>query len=123
MSGKTHVLIADDSAIIRKIIEKSIGKDKFEVIGIADNGVNALEQFKEKLPEVVTLDLTMPEMDGLSVLDEMIKIKPDVNVIVISALTDKATGIEAIRKGAKFFIPKPFTPEDVQKALEKFAIN
>ncbi len=121
--GKSNVLIADDSAIIRKIIEKSITKDKFEIIGIAADGLEALEQFKDKLPDIVTLDLTMPEMDGLSVLDEMIKIKPDVNVIVISALTDKATGIEAIRKGAKFFIPKPFTPEDIQKALDKVQIN
>lgn len=121
--GKINVLIADDSAIIRKIIEKSIGKDKFEIIGIASDGLEALEKFKESLPEIVTLDLTMPEMDGLSVLDEMIKIKPDVNVIVISALTDKATGIEAIRKGAKFFIPKPFTPEDVQKALDKVQLH
>ena len=116
---KVNILIVDDSAIIRRIIEKSIGKDKFTVIAIAADGLEALERFKEKLPDVVTLDLTMPEMDGLSVLDEMIKIKPDVKVIVISALTDKATGIEAIRKGAKFFIPKPFTAEDVQKALEK----
>lgn len=121
--NKVNILIVDDSAIIRRIIEKSIVKDKFSVIAVAADGLEALQQFKEKLPDVVTLDLTMPEMDGLSVLDEMIKIKPDVKVIVISALTDKATGIEAIRKGAKFFIPKPFTTEDVQKALEKVQQN
>lgn len=121
--GKINVLIVDDSAIIRKIIEKSISKDKFQIVGVAADGLEALEQFKQKLPEIVTLDLTMPELDGLSVLSEMISIKPDVNIIVISALTDKATGIEAIRKGAKFFIPKPFTTEDVQKALEKVQKN
>ena len=76
---------------------------------------------KEKSPDLVTLDITMPEMDGLSVLDEMIKQKPETKVIVISALSDKATGIQAIKKGAKSFIPKPFTTEDVQNAIHKLA--
>ena len=121
MSDKTKVLIVDDSSIIRKIIQKSIVQDNLEIVGIAGDGLEALKLFKEKSPDLVTLDITMPEMDGLSVLDEMIKQKPETKVIVISALSDKATGIQAIKKGAKSFIPKPFTTEDVQNAIHKLA--
>jgi two-component system chemotaxis response regulator CheY len=118
---KIKILIVDDSSIIRKIIQKSLTGDQFDLVGIAGNGVSALELFKEKQPHIVTLDITMPEMNGLTVLEEMIKINPKVKVIVISALTDKATGIRAIKKGAKSFIPKPFTTEDVQKTIIKLA--
>lgn len=121
MSGRIKILIVDDSSIIRKIIKRSIVEDKFELVGIAGNGLKALELFKEHLPSIVTLDITMPEMDGLTVLEEMLKIKADVKVIVISALTDKATGIKAIKNGAKSFIPKPFSTEDVQNKIIKLA--
>ena len=82
MSYKTKILIVDDSSIIRKIIQKSIVQDDLEIVGIAGDGLEALRLFKEKSPDLVTLDITMPEMDGLSVLDEMIKLKPETKVIV-----------------------------------------
>ena len=75
MADKTKILIVDDSSIIRKIIQKSIVQDNLEIVGIAGDGLEALKLFKEKSPDLVTLDITMPEMDGLSVLEEMIKIK------------------------------------------------
>jgi len=118
---KIKILIVDDSSIIRKIIQKSLTGNQFDLVGIAGNGASALELFKDKQPHIVTLDITMPEMNGLTVLEEMIKIDPKVKVIVISALSDKATGIHAIKKGAKSFIPKPFTTEDVQKTILKLA--
>ncbi len=121
MSNRIKILIADDSSIIRKIIQRSIVEDTFEIVGIAADGLKALELFKAENPQIVTLDITMPEMDGLTVLEEMIKINPQVKVIVISALTDKATGINAIKKGAKSFIAKPFTTEDVRSKLLKLA--
>lgn len=121
MSNKIKILIVDDSSIIRKIIVKSVAEKEFDISGIASNGLQALELFKENLPDIVTLDITMPEMDGLSVLKQMIQIKPDVKVIVISALTDKETGIKAIKMGAKSFMPKPFTTEDLQKTILKLA--
>lgn len=121
MKEKIKILIVDDSSIIRKIIQKSLAGDQYDLVGIASNGLIALELFKEKQPHIVTLDITMPEMNGLTVLEEMVKINPGVKVIVISALTDKATGIQAIKKGAKSFIPKPFTTDDVQKTILKLA--
>ena len=121
MSTSIKVLIVDDSSIIRKIIVKSVSEGRFEIVGVAGNGLQALEMFKNFLPQIVTLDITMPEIDGLTVLGEMIKIKPDVKIVVISALSDKATGIRAIKMGAKSFIPKPFTTEDVQKTIIKLA--
>ncbi|MCB0283724.1 MAG: response regulator [Calditrichaeota bacterium] len=121
MSEKIKILIVDDSSIIRKIIVKSVLEDQFEISGVAGNGLQALELFREKMPDIVTLDITMPEMDGLSVLEQMIQIKPEVKVIVVSALTDKATGIKAIKMGAKSFVPKPFTTDDLQKTILKLA--
>ena len=121
MSKKIKILIVDDSSIIRKIIQKSLTDEKFELVGIAGNGLKALELFKTELPDIVTLDITMPEMDGLTVLSEMLKIDPNAKVIVISALTDKATGIRAIKNGAKSFIPKPFTTDDVKNKILKLA--
>ncbi len=116
-----RVLIVDDSAIIRKIIQRSLPLEKYELVGVAANGLEALKLFKSTLPQIVTLDITMPEMDGLVVLEEMLRISADVKVIVISALTDKATGIKAIKKGAKSFIPKPFTTTEVQKIILKLS--
>lgn len=121
MSERIKIMIVDDSSIIRKIIQKSIVEEKFEIVGVAENGIRALELFKSEMPQIVTLDITMPEMDGLTVLEEMLKINTNVKVIVISALTDKATGIRAIRKGAKSFIAKPFSAEDVQSTILKLA--
>jgi two-component system chemotaxis response regulator CheY len=118
---KIKILIVDDSSIIRKIIQKSITDKKLEIVGVASSGLKALTLFKLELPHIVTLDITMPEMDGLSVLDEMLIIKPDVKVIVISALKDKATGIKAIKKGAKLFVSKPFSTRDVQSKILKLA--
>jgi len=118
---KIRILIADDSSIIRKIIERSLPLEKFELVGVAKNGLEALELFKSKKPQIVTLDITMPEMDGLTVLEQMLQISADAKIIVISALTDKATGIRAIKKGAKSFIPKPFTTNDVQEKILKLA--
>lgn len=123
MDNRPKILIVDDSSIIRKIIKKSISPENFEIVGEASNGKMALEIHKEFLPDIVTLDITMPEMDGLTVLDMMLEHKPDTKVIIISALTDKATGIKAIKKGAKSYLPKPFTTADIQKIIDKLALN
>jgi two-component system chemotaxis response regulator CheY len=107
------LLIVDDSNIMRKAIEKYLHEFGLECIGTAGDGETALEMFREHLPDVVTLDITMPKMDGLSCLDEIMRIKHDTKVIIISALKDPATGILAIKKGASGFLPKPFTAEDL----------
>ncbi|HHM01787.1 MAG TPA: response regulator [Caldithrix abyssi] len=114
-------MVVDDSSIIRKIIQRGVTEKNYQLVGTASNGLEAIDLFKENPADIVTLDITMPEMDGLVVLEHLLQIKPDVQVIVISALSDKATAIEAIKKGAKSFIPKPFTTEQVQQTIQKLA--
>lgn len=113
------LMIVDDSSIIRKAIEKYSSKYNFEIVGAASDGKMGLELFKKSLPDLVTLDITMPEMDGLSTLKEIMKIKPDTKVIIISAQSDKSTVLEALEEGAADFIPKPFNEEKLDAVFSK----
>ena len=122
MKEKVRVMIVDDSAIIRQAIHKHLQDFNIDVVGTAEDGKIALEVFKNTNPEVVTLDITMPEMDGLSVLEEMLKIDKNVKVMVVTALSDKSTGLKAIKLGAKSFLPKPFTPEKLRSSFERLII-
>ena len=119
MHEKVKVMIVDDSLIIRQAIHKYLKNFNIEVVGTAENGKKALEIFKKTDPDVVTLDITMPELDGLSVLQEMIIINNSVKVMVVTALSDKATGLKAIKLGAKSFLPKPFTPEKLKDSFAR----
>ena len=106
MPELVKLLIVDDSLIIRKSIQKYLDGYNINVVGIAGDGKSALKIFKDQMPDVVTLDITMPEMDGLTVLEEMLKIKEDAKIMVVTALSDKATGLKAIKLGAKGFLPQ-----------------
>lgn len=119
MTPKLKLLIVDDSFIIRQAIKKYLKKYNLEVVGTAENGKVALELFEKTNPDIVTLDITMPEIDGLTVLEEMIKINNSVKVMVVTALTDKATGLKAIKLGAKSYLPKPFTEEKLQESFDR----
>ena len=119
MAEKKKLLIVDDSFIIRQAIKKYLNKYNLEVIGTAENGKVALELFEKTKPDIVTLDITMPEIDGLTVLEEMINIDKNVKVMVVTALTDKATGLKAIKLGAKSYLPKPFTEEKLQESFDR----
>lgn len=119
MKEKVKLMIVDDSAIIRQAIHKHLKDFNIDVVGTAEDGKVALELFKSSNPDVVTLDITMPEMDGLTVLEEMLKINNNVKVMVVTALSDKSTGLKAIKLGAKSFLPKPFTPEKLRSSFER----
>ena len=119
MKGKVKLLIVDDSAIIRQAIQKHLKDFDIDVVGTAEDGKIALEVYEKTRPDIVTLDITMPEMDGLTVLEEMLKIDKDVKVMVVTALSDKSTGLKAIKLGAKSFLPKPFTPEKLRASFER----
>ncbi len=119
MSKQVKLMIVDDSAIIRQAIQKHLNDFDIEVVGTAEDGKIALEVFRETKPDVVTLDITMPEVDGLTVLEEMLKIDENVKVMVVTALSDKSTGLKAIKLGAKSFLPKPFTPEKLRSSFER----
>jgi len=111
------LMIVDDSNIMRRRIERSQQFDELEVVGTAGNGVEALELFKRTDPDVVTMDITMPQMDGIECIEKLVEIKPAVRILVISALADKATAVEAMEKGANGFLNKPFTDRQLNEAI------
>lgn len=113
------LMIVDDSNIIRRKIERSTEVENLEVVGTASNGVEALEKFRELRPDVVTMDLTMPEMGGIECVERMVEIDSDVVILVVSALSDKATAIEALKKGANGFLCKPFTEDELNNAFRE----
>ena len=102
------LLIVDDSLIMRKAVERSLAEKNFTVVGLATNGEEGLRIFTETLPDLVTLDISMPKMDGLTCLTEMLKIKKDAKILMISSQTDTATAEEVMEKGAAGIMGKPF---------------
>ena len=113
------LLIVDDSNIIRRRIERGKDSERFEVVGMAANGRQAVQLFEKHCPDVVTMDLTMPEMDGIDCISQLIQRDPSVKILVVSALSDKATGIEALERGARGFLCKPFSDEQLSWALSE----
>ncbi|HEX4267289.1 MAG TPA: response regulator [Steroidobacteraceae bacterium] len=111
------LLIVDDSNIMRRRIERSQQFEDLEVVGTAGNGVEALEMFHKTDPDVVTMDLTMPQMDGIECISRLVQLKPAVRILVISALADKATAVEAMERGANGFLNKPFTDRQLNEAI------
>jgi two-component system, chemotaxis family, chemotaxis protein CheY len=121
MNGKTRrsfkLMIVDDSNIMRRRIERSQQFEELELVGTAGNGVEALELFSKTDPDVVTMDLTMPRMDGIECIGRLVALKPSIRILVISALADKATAVEAMEKGANGFLNKPFTDRQLNEAI------
>jgi two-component system, chemotaxis family, chemotaxis protein CheY len=113
------LMIVDDSNIIRRRIERSQQIARLEVVGAAANGRQAVDLFRRTQPDVVTMDLTMPEMDGIACVEQLVALNPRVLILVVSALADKATAVEAIQKGANGFLCKPFTDRQLNDALEE----
>ena len=117
------LMIVDDSRIIRRKIARCLEEHDLDVIGRASNGVEAVQIFQAGQPDLVTMDLTMPEMDGIQCIEEILKIDPDLKILVVSALADKATAIEAMKKGAHGFLCKPFTEAQITDALSKLVVG
>ena len=114
------LMIVDDSNIIRRRIERcNTDRKQYKVVALAENGVEAVRAFKETRPDIVTMDLTMPQMNGVDCIEALVAINPNVLILVISALSDKSTGIEALEKGARGFVCKPFTDEVLMSALDE----
>jgi two-component system chemotaxis response regulator CheY len=113
------LMIVDDSNIIRRKIERSANIPNLQVVGTAANGIEAVKLCEQTLPDLVTMDLTMPHMDGIACIEKLITIKAEVLILVVSALADKATAIEALKKGAHGFLCKPFTEEELNEALHE----
>ncbi|MEC0091396.1 response regulator [Paenibacillus macquariensis] len=114
-----RILIVDDAAFMRMMIRDILTKNGFEVVGEAQDGAQAIEKFKEVRPDLITMDITMPEMDGITALKEIKKIDPSAKVIMCSAMGQQAMVIDAIQAGAKDFIVKPFQSDRVVEAINK----
>ncbi|TVY07634.1 response regulator [Paenibacillus cremeus] len=113
------ILIVDDSLFMRMILKNVIQELGYETIAEASNGLEALTLYKEHQPDLVTLDITMPEMDGITALSELRKMDPNAKVIMVSAMGQQALLIQAITMGASDFIVKPFNKDRVMEAFKK----
>lgn len=116
----TKVLIVDDAAFMRGQLRQLLQKNEFEVVGEAENGKVALRKIRELMPDIVTLDITMPEMDGIECMSEIRKLANSPTVIMISAMGQEPLVQKAIMNGAKGFIVKPYKEETVVNHLRKF---
>jgi len=114
-----RVLVVDDAAFMRMMVKDILSKNGYEVVGEAENGLKAVEKWQELKPDLTTMDITMPEMDGISAVKEIKKIDPAAKVIMCSAMGQQAMVVEAIQAGARDFIVKPFQPDRVLEAVRK----
>lgn len=114
-----NILICDDAAFMRMMIKDILTKNGYNVAGEAENGMKAVEKFKEVNPDLVLMDITMPEMDSIQALKEIKKLDGGAKVIMCSAMGQQAMVIESIQAGAKDFIVKPFQAERVIEAVKK----
>ena len=112
-------MVVDDSQMIRNQIERVLQNGQFEFCGSAKDGEEAIQEFLAIRPRIVTMDLTMPRMDGLQAIKEMVAIDPEVRILVVSALKDTDTCLEALELGAYGFLCKPFTDYALVEAVEE----
>jgi len=111
------VLVVDDAAFMRVSIKNMLSKNNYEIVGEAENGRVAITKYQELNPDIVTMDITMPDMDGLASLKEILAINPAANVIMVSAMGQESMVREAVLSGAKGFIVKPFKEDIILSAL------
>ena len=113
------ILIVDDAAFMRMMIKDILSKNGYTVVGEAENGIKAVEKYKEVNPDLVIMDITMPEMDGIQAVKQIKAVDPSAKIIMCSAMGQQAMVIEAIQAGARDFIVKPFQAERVVEAVKK----
>lgn len=114
----TRVLVVDDAVFMRTVLRKMLEEEGYDVCGEAGNGIDAVKQAKELQPDIVTLDITMPEMDGVTALPQIMEVSPESKVIMCSAMGQQPMVVDAIKNGAKDFIVKPFQKARVMQAIE-----
>lgn len=114
-----RILIVDDAAFMRMMIRKILTENNHEVVGEAENGAKGVQQYQELRPDLVTMDITMPEVDGISAVKQIKSIDPNAKILMCSAMGQQAMVVEAIKAGASDFLVKPFQPERVIEAVEK----
>ncbi len=116
---KKKILIADDTVLMREMLKAALNPEEYQIVGEATTGIQAVELYKEKQPDLLILDINMPKMNGIDALTEVIKYDPKANVIMCSDQKYENMIVMAIKKGAKDFVIKPFTSSDVKVAVNK----
>ena len=114
-----NILICDDAAFMRMMIKDILTKNGYNIVGEAENGAKAVEKYAELKPELVLMDITMPEMDGIEALKKIKAADANASIIMCSAMGQQAMVIESIQSGAKDFIVKPFQADRVLEAVQK----
>ncbi|MBS3886889.1 MAG: response regulator [Firmicutes bacterium] len=114
-----QVLITDDTAFMRMTLKNILEKNGYQVVGEAEDGQVAVDKYMELRPDLVTMDITMPRMDGITAIKKIIEADPEAKIVVCSAMGQKALVIEALSAGAKDFIVKPFQAERIINAVQK----
>lgn len=115
----SKILVVDDAAFMRMMLKDILSKEGYEVVGEAANGLDAIEKFSSLKPDLVTMDITMPEKDGLQALKEIKKMDSGARVVMCSAMGQQEMVIDAVQSGAKDFIVKPFQGDRVLEAIKK----
>lgn len=114
-----NILIVDDAAFMRMMIKDILTKNGYNVVGEAENGVKAFEKYSELNPDLVLMDITMPEMDGISSLKKIIEFDKEAKVVMITAAGQSSKLMDALKNGAKEFICKPYEPEQIINAMNE----
>ncbi|ACL69516.1 response regulator receiver protein [Halothermothrix orenii H 168] len=114
-----RVLIVDDAAFMRMMIKNILTEGGYEIVGEAENGIDAAKLYKELKPDLVMMDITMPEMDGIDAVKKIIEIDKDAKIVMCSAMGQQAMVLDAIQAGAKDFVVKPFKPDRVLEAVSR----
>lgn len=118
---KQKILLIDDSSFMRNILKKILNKAGYYNIIEASNGKEGIKQYKNNHPDIITMDVTMPEMDGITATKEILKIDKTANIIICSAMGQKSFIYEAIEAGAKDYIIKPFESEQIINIINRFS--
>lgn len=114
-----NILLVDDAAFMRMMLKDILTKNGYQVVGEAENGLKAVDKYRELMPDLALMDITMPEMDGLQALKKIKSEWPDAKIVMCSAMGQQAMVIDAIQSGARDFIVKPFQPDRVLEAVRK----
>lgn len=114
-----RILIVDDAIFMRSMLSDIFTKNSYEIVGEAENGIEAIQKYKELRPDITTMDIVMPEMNGIEAVKEIIKFDPEAKILMCSALGQEALVTESIEAGAKDFIIKPFSPKMVLKVVNQ----
>ena len=114
-----RVLVVDDTAFMRRMLRELLSKAGLEVVAEAGNGCEAVEQYRQVRPDLVIMDITMPELDGIAAVREIVREDPSARIVMCSALGQQELIIEALEAGAQDFVVKPFVPEKVLEAVHK----